>query len=146
MPEGRGHFMDTRITNKTMSISYKMNGQIKQIGETQTFASGFQKRQLIVSDGADKYPQDISFEVVKDNCPVFDSYQIGNEVEIDFNINGSEFNGKHFVNLRIWKITKTQSQDAMPEGRQQQKTMPPAPAPGQAASVDEDEDSSEIPF
>lgn len=116
------------------------------IGKTQTFPSGFSKREFVVSDEAEKYPQLVKFEAMKEGCDRLDAYKVGDEVSVDFNLRGNEHNGKYYVSLQAWKITKGQAQDAMPEGRQQQRTMPPAPAPGQADSVDEDDDSSEIPF
>jgi hypothetical protein len=126
-----------------MSESLQLKGRIHMIGETQTFPSGFQKREFVVDDCAEKYNQLIKFEAMKEGCDRLDSYKVGDEVAVDFNLRGNEFNGKYYVSLQAWKLTKGQAQDAMPEGRQQQKTMPKAPAPGQADSVDE-EDS--IPF
>lgn len=137
--------MDTRITNKTMSKTHTMTGRIHIIGETQTFPSGFQKREFVVSDEAEKYPQLIKFEAHKEGCDRLDAYRIGDEVSVDFNLKGNEYNGKYYVSLQAWKITKGQAQDSIPEGRQQQRTMPPAPAPGQADSVDEDAED-DIPF
>jgi hypothetical protein len=133
-----------------MSESLKLTGRIHMIGETQTFPSGFQKREFVVDDCAEKYNQLIKFEAMKDGCDRLDAYKVGDEVTVDFNLRGNEYNGKYYVSLQAWKITKGQAQDAMPEGRQQQRTMPkaPAPAPAQADSVDEDEGDEEddIPF
>lgn len=55
-----------------MASKYEINGTIKQIGETQQFASGFQKRSFIVTDDDPKYPQDIPLEFVKDGCARLD--------------------------------------------------------------------------
>lgn len=125
-----------------MSESYKMTGRIHQIGETQTFPSGFAKREFVVDDCKEKYPQLVKFEAMKDGCDRLDSFKVGDEVSVDFNLNGNEYNGKYYVSLTCWKITKTQAQNAIPEGRQQQRSMPPAP--GQADSIDEEED--DLPF
>ena len=37
-----------------------------RIGEVQSFPSGFTKREFVVTTAADKYPQDLKFEIVKD--------------------------------------------------------------------------------
>lgn len=129
-----------------MSKTHTMSGRIIMIGETQTFPSGFKKREFVVDDCEEKFNQLIKFETMKDGCDRLDSYRIGDEVTVDFNLRGNEYNGKHYVSLQAWKLTKGQAQDAMTEGRQQQRSMPPAPAPGQADSVDEDDDSDQIPF
>ena len=83
---------------------YELKGKIKLINDTQTFGSGFTKREFVVTTLDDKYPQDIKFEVVKDKCSILDSYSQGQEVVVNFDIRGNEYNGKHYVNLNCWKI------------------------------------------
>jgi hypothetical protein len=77
---------------------------LKWIGSTQSFPSGFSKREFVVTTAADKYPQDLKFEVVKDKCPVLDEYEIGQDVQVNFDIRGNEYNGKYYVNLACWKL------------------------------------------
>ena len=83
---------------------YEASGKLKWIGTTQSFASGFTKREFVVTTAADKYPQDLKFEVVKDKCSVLDPFELGQDVQVSFDIRGNEYNGKYFVNLACWKI------------------------------------------
>ena len=83
---------------------YETAGKLKWIGTTQSFASGFTKREFVVTTAADKYPQDLKFEVVKDKCPLLDPFELGQDVQVSFDIRGNEYNGKYFVNLACWKI------------------------------------------
>lgn len=83
---------------------YETAGKLKWIGDTQNFPSGFSKREFVVTTAADKYPQDLKFEVVKDKCPLLDPFEIGQDVQVNFDIRGNEYNGKYFVNLACWKI------------------------------------------
>jgi Domain of unknown function (DUF3127) len=83
---------------------YETAGKLKWIGDTQSFPSGFTKREFVVTTAADKYPQDLKFEVVKDKCPLLDPFQLGQDVQVNFDIRGNEYNGKYFVNLACWKI------------------------------------------
>lgn len=83
---------------------YETAGKLKWIGDTQSFPSGFTKREFVVTTAADKYPQDLKFEVVKDKCPLLDPFQIGQEVQVNFDIRGNEYNGKYYVSLACWKI------------------------------------------
>ena len=83
---------------------YETSGKLKWIGSTQSFPSGFTKREFVVTTAADKYPQDLKFEVVKDKCPLLDPFELGQDVEVNFDIRGNEYNGKYFVNLACWKI------------------------------------------
>lgn len=83
---------------------YEASGKIKMIGDVQAFASGFTKREFVVTTAHDKFPQDIKFEVVKDKCAMLDSFKPGDEVQVNFDIRGNEYNGKYFVNLSCWKL------------------------------------------
>jgi hypothetical protein len=83
---------------------YDAAGKLKWIGTTQSFASGFTKREFVVTTAHDKYPQDLKFEVVKDKCSLLDSFEIDQEVQVSFDIRGNEYNGKYYVNLACWKL------------------------------------------
>lgn len=83
---------------------YEASGKIKVINDTQSFASGFSKREFVVTTAHDKYPQDLKFEVVKDRCSLLDNLKVGQDVQVSFDIRGNEFNGKYYVNLSCWKI------------------------------------------
>jgi single-strand DNA-binding protein len=88
-----------------MSESYTSKGTVLVIGETQEFSSGFKKRQLVITTEADsKYPQEVGFEVIKDNCSLLDALSVGQEVTVTFNLRGNEYNGRYYVNLQCWKL------------------------------------------
>lgn len=90
-----------------------MEGQIKVIYDTQTFGSGFQKREFVITT-EDKYPQDIKFEFVKDKCTVLDGYEAGTKVKVFFDIRGNEYKERYFVNLNAWKMEKSGGGSAAP--------------------------------
>jgi len=82
----------------------KINGKIKLIGEKQTFDSGFEKVEFVITT-KDKYPQDVKFEIVKDAMENFLKYnKVGQDVEVSFNIRGNEWKGKYYVSLSAWKV------------------------------------------
>jgi single-strand DNA-binding protein len=83
---------------------YETSGKMKWIGTTQSFPSGFSKREFVITTSQDKYPQDLKFEVVKDRCPQLDPFELGQDVQVNFDIRGNEYNGKYYVNLSCWKI------------------------------------------
>lgn len=84
-------------------MSNQITGVIKLINPTETFPSGFQKREFVVTT-KEQYPQDLKFELVKDKCAVLDGYKVGQSVVVDYNLRGSEYNGKYYVSLQAWKI------------------------------------------
>jgi len=83
----------------------ELAGKVKVIFDKQTFGSGFEKREIVVTT-AEQYPQDIKFEVYKEKCSMLDNFKVNDEVNVHFNLRGNEYNGKYFVNLNAWKIDK----------------------------------------
>jgi len=86
----------------------EVKGKVKLIAETQTFDSGFTKRQLVVTTD-ETYPQDIAIDFVKDKCEVLNAYKVGQSVEVGINIRGNEYNGKYYVSLNGWRISKLEA-------------------------------------
>ena len=140
-----------------MSEAYKLTGKIIVLNDTQTFASGFAKREFVVETTDDKYPQQIKLEAVKAGCDKLDAFRIGDEVSVDFNLRGNEFNGKYYVSLSAWKIERVGQSHPPLDAHNQSKAngyqpqrspnQNGAPPPSQTATADElDEDFSDIPF
>lgn len=92
-------------------MELKLNGTIKLINETQTFDSGFSKREFVVTT-KEQYPQDIKIEVVKDKCDLLDTFKPGDDVDVSINLRGNEYNGKYYVNIQGWKIAKSEGGNA----------------------------------
>lgn len=83
---------------------HQLSGTVKIIFDEQTFGSGFTKREFVLTDEAEKYPQDIKFECVKDNVELVNKLSQGDRVNVTFDVRGREWQGKYFVNLAAWKI------------------------------------------
>jgi len=84
---------------------FELSGTIKEIFDEQTFKSGFNKREFVVTT-EDKYPQDIKFGCVKDKTTLLDGFAAGDRVKVNFDVRGREWKGNHFVDLNAWKIQK----------------------------------------
>ena len=130
---------------------YELTGAIRLINDTQTFASGFAKREFVVETG-DKYPQMIKLEVVKDKTAELDKLRVNDVVNVSFDIRGSEYKERHYVNLVAWKVEATgetaEPSEARRPGRDvsaQEATRKSQPATRPAPPAD-DEDSDSIPF
>jgi|TARA_B110000908_G_scaffold29824_1_gene35259 hypothetical protein len=83
----------------------ELAGKVKVIFDKQTFGSGFEKREIVVTT-AEQYPQDIKFEVYKEKCDMLSNFAVNEDITVHFNLRGNEYNGKYFVNLNAWKIDK----------------------------------------
>ena len=84
---------------------YNIKGQLTDISDTKTWDSGFSKREFIVTEPGE-YPNPLKIEAVKDSISKLDGFSVGDEVSVDVFVNGNEYNGKHYVNLRLAKIEK----------------------------------------
>jgi hypothetical protein len=132
---------------------YEAKGSMKWIGDTQTFASGFTKREFVITTQHDKYPQDIKFEIVKDKCPILDQFAVGSDVTVFFDIRGNEYNGKYFVNLACWKLQAGSEDGAEPRAAQRSApasrgTAPTRQSEPTAADLrnESDFDDDDVPF
>ena len=86
-------------------MSYTIKGTITEIGEVLTFDSGFTKREMVIEEPGE-YPNPLKVEAVKDGVSKMGGFNVGDEVSVDVFVNGREWEGKHFVNLRLAKIEK----------------------------------------
>ena len=82
-----------------MQAIYEYTGIVENVGELQTFASGFTKRELVLTDDNDtptKYPNHIAFTFKKDNTSLLNTVQKGSRAKVRFAIDG-----------RVWQDPKT---------------------------------------
>lgn len=85
-------------------MAFEMTGTIKEIFDEQTFASGFNKREFVLTVEDERFPQDIKFECLKDKTALLDEFGKGQQVKVSFDIRGREWKGSYFVNLAAWKL------------------------------------------
>ncbi len=122
-----------------MSNKYELEGQIKVINSTQTFDSGFSKREFVITT-EDKYPQDVKFETIKDGCDKLDDYNVGDNVIVSFNVRGNEYNDKYYVNLQAWKMEHVEGKQTVAEAEKE------AAVATAEAHANSQSDSSNLPF
>lgn len=99
--------------------------------DTQTFGSGFTKREFVVTVGDDRYPQDIKMEFVKDKTSLLDKYRPGLRVKIGFDLRGGEHNGRYYVNLQAWRIHPADGSEPTIEGGETRGSGGSGPPPRQ---------------
>ncbi len=122
----------------------EITGNIKLIGETNTYGASFRKREFVVTTPGD-YPQDIKLEFYQDDCAKLNTFGEGDEVTVSYNLKGNEYQGKYYVNLQAWKIslnTEEAAEDSKPapkkRGRPKKKAEPqPETTEDLAADVNE---------
>jgi hypothetical protein len=80
-----------------------LTGRVKVVMEEKAFASGFTKREFVVTT-EDQYPQDIIFELLKEKGSLINAFKPGDRVIVRFDVRGREWQGKYFNSLVAWKI------------------------------------------
>ena len=95
-----------------MAAIYEYTGVIEKVLPTQSFASGFSKRDVVMTDdvGSDsKWPNHIAFTFKKDAASVLDTVKEGQRAKIRFAIDGREWTNpqgqvKYFTDLTGLKL------------------------------------------
>lgn len=115
---------------------FEITGTVKKIFEEQTFGSGFNKREFVLTIESGKFPQDIKFECVKDKVALVAALKPGAKAKVFFDLRGREWKESYFVNLNVWKI------ESLGGGSDAQNADDGAPLPEEPGQpVDED-----VPF
>ena len=123
---------------------YEFTGKVKVVGELQTFASGFTKRDLVVEEERDgRWPNVVSFSFKKDNAALLDGMSPGARVKVGFAVDGREWTDPKTGTVRYFSDLTALRLDQLDE------TMPvPEVAVPDGVPVDGDnfDDDGELPF
>ena len=120
-------------------MAYQASGRLHKIFDTEQKSQTFQAREFVIESPDDRYPQMIKFQLVQDKCDLIDGYEEGEDITVDFDLRGREWNGKYFTNLQAWRITRGEA--AEKEGSDGQTA--PATEGSSSGNTDFDDD---IPF
>lgn len=104
----------------------EISGRIKKIFETQSFASGFKKKEIVITT-QEQYPQDILIEFTQDKIDLLNSVSQGDEVKISINLRGREWINpegvaKYFNSIQGWRLEKVGD---MPKSINEYADLPP---------------------
>ncbi len=90
----------------------EIKGKVHEVGETQQISETFKKRDLVVEYAENpQYPEYLKFEALQDKTSLLDTYKVGDEVEVFFNLRGRAWTDKtgktaYFNSMVIWRINK----------------------------------------
>ena len=125
----------------------ELQGTVKKIRETQTFASGFQKRELVLETD-EQYKQYLSVDFLQDKIDLLNNVSVGDSVKIGINLNGRLWTNpqgeeKCFNSIVAWRLEKVSGENTNTEAPQPNTFQTPAPATNDNPFGDEDQ---ELPF
>ena len=122
--------------------SFEAVGTLKAKFETQQVSDKFAKREFVImTDTTTQYPQAINFQLSQDKCGLLDSYNVGEEMKVSFNLRGREwFNPtknitQYFNSLEAWRLEKVAAGTQAAAPQQQTYAAPTQAEPVQNASV-----------
>lgn len=125
-------------------------GTLKAKFDTQKVSDRFQKREFILTTEANTpYPQHVSFQVTQDKCTMLDAFNDGEELKVQFNLRGREWNGpqgiRYFNTLEAWRIERAGSGNS---GAAQQTNRNSGAAGSSSAPVfsGNTDDNDDLPF
>jgi len=88
----------------------EVTGKVKKVFETQTFDSGFRKREMVVTT-EEQYPQHISIEFLQDMVDLLNGLEEGSNVKVFINLRGREWTNqegvtRYFNSIVGWRLEK----------------------------------------
>lgn len=126
----------------------EVTGQLKVKFDTQKVSEKFQKRDFVLAtDLSTPYPQYVSFQVTQDKCSLLDQFNEGEEVKVQFNLRGREWNGpqgiRYFNTLEAWRLEKVGGGQSSPAQNNSAGMNESTKAPVFNSSIS---DSDDLPF
>ena len=101
---------------------YEFTGKVKGVGELQTFASGFSKRDLVVEEErAGNWPNVVAFAFKKERVALLDGIVSGTRVKVGFAVDGREWTDpktgkvRYFSDLTALRLERLDGEMPVPE-------------------------------
>ena len=86
-------------------MSYEAVGKLLKKYDTENKTQTFQAREFVI-EMAGQYPQMVKFQLTQDRCAALDPFNEGDQIKVQFDLRGREWNGKYFTNLNAWRLEK----------------------------------------
>jgi len=88
---------------------FNIIGELKVINDEVQVTDSFKKREFVLEEKSSQYTQYLSFQLTQDRCSIIDAFEIGQRIEVAFDIRGrkwvnKEGKTKYFNSLDVWKI------------------------------------------
>lgn len=83
-------------------MAIELKGKLVAVLEEQVIGSG-KKKEFVIETAGD-YPKKAAFELWNDKIALIDGLGLGSELNVSFNYESREHNGRYYSNGRAWKI------------------------------------------
>lgn len=141
--------MDTNANLKKEAM-YDYTGYVKELTAVHAVTERFSKRTLVLTDRDERYPSIVPIEFANEKMANVEDLRPGDKVKVGFHINGREWDGKYFTNLRGMSVEiLTLKPDTSFAPRDQ--APPTHPQPGRDANppsgtISDADEGDDLPF
>lgn len=117
-----------------MDITGKLSELLPEQGGQGKTGNAWRKRSFVIETMDTQYPKKVCFDVWGDKIDQLQTVGIGEEIEVSFDIESREFNGKWYTNAKAWKFEKKEAGAEAPQNQGNNTLpgvgeMPPPPPP-----------------
>lgn len=118
---------------------------------TQEVSNSFRKREFVVEYAENpQYPEFLKFELIQDKCDQVDGFNIGQEINVAFNLKGRKWTNPkgevvYFNSLQAWKISAANDVSSAPVAPMQDGTNENLTEP-EWLNNSSDSDTDDLPF
>lgn len=103
-------------------MNFELSGTLLEKFDEMQVTDTFKKREFVLETADGSYTEQIKFQLVQDKTGLIEPFNVGDKLNVRFNIKGNKWKDNYFVNLQAWKIDS--EQDAAP--------APPPPSSNEA--------------
>lgn len=128
-------------------MNFELKGTLIVKNDTQEISERFRKREFVIekketSPNGFEFVDTIKFQLTQDRCSLIDNINVGQDVNVSFNIRGNKWekdgNTSYFVNLDAWRIDLAQEMPASGNNASMPAEIPP--------QEDTDGQDDDLPF
>lgn len=130
-------------------MNFELQGTLIVKNDTQVISDRFKKREFVIekketSPNGFEFVDTIKFQLVQDKVDLIDNFQLGQNINVHFNIKGNKWEKggqvNYFVNLDAWKVEEAGAQ-SQTVAKNTGSIPPPPPS-----DVPADDGTDDLPF
>lgn len=110
----------------SMDIKGRLIQTLPLQSDTSKAGNGWSKQEFVIETTDDQFPKKVCFTLFGDKVSLLNGLSIGDPIEVAFNLESREFNGKWYSNINAWRINPVQTQDS-PQSNFSPADIPPPP-------------------
>ncbi len=120
-----------------LSVKGKVDKILKPESGVSRAGNQWNKQEFVIETD-EQFPRKVCFTLFGDKTSLIEGLTEGEEVEVSFNLESREFNGKWFHNINAWKIDKS-TEATVPD-------LPPEYSSEDIPPEPDDEITDDLPF